>query len=777
MRKKYNLNYDWYFKEEYNERDLTLGLFDGFTKVDIPHTQKLLPYNYFNLDNYLFTSSYKRIIDLKKIDNKAYLIEFLGIAQSSEIYINGIHILTNNCGYNTILLDITKYLKNGQNEIYLKVSSKEDDFPPFGNIVDYLGYGGIYREVYLYEVNSTYMTNPFIYETDLLKINRKLHFSVEFNDENQHLINLLIKDEENTIINETKYLKSGIEYLFDFNMPKLWSPESPKLYYTYISLLDENNNIVDEITFKYGFRSIESNLNGELILNGEKYKIRGLDRHQSFPYVGYAMPVDIQLNDIHILKNVLGVNTMRCSHYMNHPKVLDECDKLGIIVYEEFPGWQHIGDKDWKAQAIDNLDSMILRDRNHPSIFFFGVRINESNDDFSFNEDCYLRAKELDPSRFITGTRCITKGLDFDDVYAFNNFPDNLKEKPLLVKSKVTKKNRPYLITEYAGHMYPNKPYDNEHRRVRASLIHKNVISQVEKMDDIMGSIGWVFADYNTHKGFGPNDMICYHGVMDMFRNPKLSSFTFSAMREEPFLECSSDFAPGDYNAMRYEPIVIYTNLERIEIYDNDGDLLETHYTNKSIDSRVFFFTDIYGDKLKKIENLPEDDIEIIKKNTEYTFMYSYDEAKLNKLLDENYKDITVELMYKYIVDPKREYIIKGYNGNTLVKEIRRGMPYFDHFDYSLSHDSLVIKDTYSVIELTVSAKSNFDSVLRYMTDIVKIKVSDGLSIIGDSERSIIGGYASFYIRNKENKESIETIEVLTSRGENKIIKIKVKKE
>ena len=83
MRKKINLNYDWYFKEEYNERDLTLGLFDGFTKVDIPHTQKLLPYNYFNLDNYLFTSSYKRIIDLKKIDNKAYLIEFLGIAQSS----------------------------------------------------------------------------------------------------------------------------------------------------------------------------------------------------------------------------------------------------------------------------------------------------------------------------------------------------------------------------------------------------------------------------------------------------------------------------------------------------------------------------------------------------------------------------------------------------------------------------------------------------------------------------------------------------------------------
>lgn len=776
MRKKINLNYDWYFKEEYKKEDLTLGLFDGFIKVELPHTQKLLPYNYFNLEDYLFDSSYKKNIDIDIKDNKAYLLEFLGIAQASEIYINGTHVLTNNCGYNTILLDITKYIKNGQNEVYLKVSSKEGDFPPFGNIVDYLGYGGIYREVYLYEVNKTYLMNPFIYETDLLNDHRKLHFSTEFSDESKHFINLLINDDKNIIIDKTIYVESGIEYLLDLNKPELWSPNNPKLYDAKISLLD-NKKIVDEISFKYGFRDIKPSLTGELILNGERFKIRGLDRHQSFPYVGYAMPIDMQIRDIHILKEDLGVNTMRCSHYMNHPRVLDECDKLGIIVYEEFPGWQHIGKGDWKAQAIDNLDSMILRDRNHPSIFFFGVRINESNDDFKFNEDCYLRAKELDPSRFITGTRCITKGLDFDDVYAFNNFPQNLTTKPLLDKSKVTKKNNPYLITEYLGHMYPNKPYDTEHRRVRASIIHKNVISQVEKMDDIMGSIGWVFSDYNTHKGFGPNDMICYHGVMDMFRNPKLSSYTFSAMRERPFLECSSDFAMGDYNAMRYEPIMIYTNLDKVEIYDNDGELLETHLINDSIDSRVFMFTDIYGNKLKTIEKLPDEDIEIIKRNTKLTFEYSYDEAKLNKLIDKNFNDITVSLMYKYLIDPNRVYRIVGYKDSKIVKEIKRGMPHFDHFDVDLSSNDLIIKDTYNVIELTVSSKSNFDSVLRYMVDTIKVEVSDGLSIIGDTERSIIGGYASFYIRNKYNRQSKENIKILTNRSNPIIINLNVLKE
>ena len=233
----------------------------------------------------------------------------------------------------------------------------------------------------------------------------------------------------------------------------------------------------------------------------------------------------------------------------------------------------------------------------------------------------------------------------------------------------------------------------------------------------------------------------------------------------------------GDYNAMRYEPIMIYTNLDKVEIYDNDGELLETHLINDSIDSRVFMFTDIYGNKLKTIEKLPDEDIEIIKRNTKLTFEYSYDEAKLNKLIDKNFNDITVSLMYKYLIDPNRVYRIVGYKDSKIVKEIKRGMPHFDHFDVDLSSNDLIIKDTYNVIELTVSSKSNFDSVLSFMVDTIKVEVSDGLSIIGDTERSIIGGYASFYIRNKYNRQSKENIKILTNRSNPIIINLNVLKE
>ena len=145
MRKRTNLNYDWCFKEKFEESDLKVGNFNGFSKVDLPHAQKLIPYNYFDLDDYLFVSTYKKLLNVKKEPNKSYIISFLGIAQRSEIYLNGIKLNENKCGYNQIDLDITKELKDGDNELAVVVSSKEENFPPFGFWVDYLGYGGIYR--------------------------------------------------------------------------------------------------------------------------------------------------------------------------------------------------------------------------------------------------------------------------------------------------------------------------------------------------------------------------------------------------------------------------------------------------------------------------------------------------------------------------------------------------------------------------------------------------------------------------------------------------------
>lgn len=132
-----------------------------------------------------------------------------------------------------------------------------------------------------------------------------------------------------------------------------------------------------------GFRQAVFQKDG-FYLNGHKLRIRGLNRHQSYPYVGYAMPASIQRMDAEVLKKELGLNAVRTSHYPQSQEFINRCDELGLMVFTEIPGWQHIGDEAWKAQAVENVKDMVIQYRNHPSIILWGVRINESQDDDEF---------------------------------------------------------------------------------------------------------------------------------------------------------------------------------------------------------------------------------------------------------------------------------------------------------------------------------------------------------------------------------------------------------
>ncbi len=183
---------------------------------------------------------------------------------------------------------------------------------------------------------------------------------------------------------------------------------------------------------KFGFRDIEFRADG-FYLNGRRVFMRGLNRHQSYPYMGYAAPESLQREDARILKEELCCNAVRTSHYPQSQYFIDECDRLGLLVFTELPGWQHIGDERWKEQACENLREMILQYRNHPSIVLWGVRINESVDDDAFYARTNAIAHELDPSRPTSGVRYIQKSSLLEDVYSYNDFShtgDNPGVKP-----------------------------------------------------------------------------------------------------------------------------------------------------------------------------------------------------------------------------------------------------------------------------------------------------------------------------------------------------------
>lgn len=136
-----------------------------------------------------------------------------------------------------------------------------------------------------------------------------------------------------------------------------------------------------------------------------------MNRHQSYPYIGYAAPESLQREDARILQEELHCTAVRTSHYPQSPYFLDECDQRGLLVFTELPGWQHIGDAAWKDAACAMLQEMILQNRNHPSIILWGVRINESVDDDAFYTRTNQIAHQLDPSRATSGVRYLEKAI------------------------------------------------------------------------------------------------------------------------------------------------------------------------------------------------------------------------------------------------------------------------------------------------------------------------------------------------------------------------------
>ena len=205
-----------------------------------------------------------------------------------------------------------------------------------------------------------------------------------------------------------------------------WSIEHPTLYTLTVQLIRPGSaglpdRVLDEKTIRFGFRTVQF-VAGGLYLNGQRVELRGLNRHQSYAYQGYAMPDSIQQLDAQLLKKQLGCNAVRTSHYPQSPAFLDACDELGLLVFVEMPGWQHIGDEAWQAQALQNCREMVCQCRNHPSVFLWGVRVNGSSDNEAFYKRTNEAVHRLDPTRPTGGVRIARKSQLLEDVYAYNDY-------------------------------------------------------------------------------------------------------------------------------------------------------------------------------------------------------------------------------------------------------------------------------------------------------------------------------------------------------------------
>ena len=415
------VNNNWQFAYNFNEKLHDKDFYSlEIESVRIPHTTKELPFNYFSEEEYQTISGYRRIIFADTAwKGRRVLLTFEGVAHYAEVFLNGEKIAEHYSGYTAFTIDISEHLRYGEeNVLVVRVDSRESlNIPPFGNVIDYMTYGGIYREVYLEIKNSTYISDVFVKPEISGRVVSEVSLLGEIS-EGMSLRQTAIFEGREVAHAEADATAENLEYKVE--NPALWHVNSPNLYLIRTELLD-GGEVVDTHEVKVGFRSAEFRSDG-FYLNGEKLKIRGLNRHQSYPYVGYAMPKTMQEFDADVLKNELGLNAVRTSHYPQSHHFINRCDEIGLLVITEIPGWQHIGNNEWQDQAVQNVREMVLQYRNHPSIILWGVRINESQD----NEALYTRTNEvahrLDPTRSTGGIRNFKKSQLLEDIYTYNEF-------------------------------------------------------------------------------------------------------------------------------------------------------------------------------------------------------------------------------------------------------------------------------------------------------------------------------------------------------------------
>ena len=774
---KQSLNFSWSFIKGF--KDAYLAKLDKVEalEVNVPHNPVEIPYNYFSEENYQGLFTYEKLFDVENYDEKRiYILHFEGFMFLADIYLNGEKLGQFYSGYLPVDIDITKFVKKSNNRLVMVIDSRENkDYPPFGFAIDYLTFAGIYREVWLESHLSTYLNHFYIHGD----INGNIDVNYDINGSDEISV-------ENVVLDENNKEKAGFSGNFcKLENFKLWDLDHPNLYKlrTIVTL----NGKTEEYENRFAFREVKFTNKG-FFLNNKKIKLVGLNRHQGYPYMGYAASKALQEDDALILKNELGVNVVRTSHYSQSEHFLNKCDELGLLVVNEIPGWQHIGQSEtWRKECVENARRMVLKERNHPCLIAHGVRIDESVDDHDLYEKTNEIAHNLDKYRQTIGVRNFKDSELLEDIYGYNDFVCDSLNIGLAKPKSIKTKNHPLLITEYMGHMDPVKANSDEGKRVEVALRHAKVIDDNLKYKNTAGAIGWCFVDYHSHTDFGSGDHVCPHGVLDLYRNKKYTAAIYASQQDKnPVLEVLSNMKPGDVPEAIFNDIYIATNCDYVEVYKNDEFVKKLEPKNdrfKYLKHPPILLDDIVGETFKE-DKFPKKSYPKIARTFSYAAMHGFNHLPLSTKIYLGWMMFRYKVTFtdlvgywnKYVGSwggMAKTYMFIGYKDGQKVKEVELGPSNEFDLEVTPNKTELVNGDTYDTLKITLRHVDSHKSLMQYSQRIVEIEINGPITLVGPKQQTLLGGQLTLYI-NSLNKSGNATVKIKVDNIE-KVVEIKVK--
>lgn len=559
-----NFNAGWQFRnqEDIHEQGTPSDKdynFSGWETVSLPHTAKIEPLVV--KKPWEGISWYKKDFVLKpEWKGQKVLVKFEAVMQQADVWINGKWITRHTGGYLPFVVDITNYVnEKGTNRIVVRSDNHDDpEIPPGKPIadLDFCYFSGIYRNVYLQLVSPLHITDAVaenliasggvkVWYPEVSSEKASVATEVHLKNENpvaeEFLLEYILTDKKGEkIISKTSHpyqLQAGksvsVKNEFEVEKPALWHPAHPDLYTLTINV--QQNGIVRDVqSMRIGIRKFE--LRGDkFYINGQPLLLVGTNRHQEYPYIGNALSDRAQYRDALKIKQA-GFNIVRLSHYPQSPAFMDACDELGLLTMDAIPGWQFVGNDQFREHSYQDARDLIRRDRNHACVAMWELSLNESPMPDEFMKKMTEIAKEEFPETKLITCGWIDRYYDvFIPARQHAKAPDYWKN----YTGKIALFTGEYGDWEYfaqdaglnqAGYA-GLAPDERTSRQLRADgekrLLQQATNFQEAHNDNLrsphLGDANWLMFDYN--RGYSPD--IESSGIMDIFRLPKFAYYFY----------------------------------------------------------------------------------------------------------------------------------------------------------------------------------------------------------------------------------------------------------
>lgn len=532
-------------------------------------------------------------------DRRCFL--WVGAAMhTARVLVGSREIARHRGGYLPFEVDLTEVLSGPTVvELVIELDNRDDPEVPPGkpfDDLDFCWFSGLYREVELRLTPALHITDPvganrvasggvFVRTLSLVDDSATISVKTHVRNYGCRVDSLQFKTEVTyrgapvaSVRSSLHAVAAGAELEVEQSLvlphPARWSPDTPHLYETRVTLLLDGS-AVDSASTRFGVRRISFSRSGGFVLNGERRRLRGTNRHQEMPGVGYALPRAAQYRDARRIKEA-GFDYVRLAHYPHSPDFLDACDELGLVVMTGIPGWQFMGNAVFREACYQAARDVIRRDRNHPCVVLWELSLNETDMDDAFMAQLHAIGHQEYP-----GDQMFTCGwIDRYDVFIHSRQHGQIH----------TWRNgdKALVIAEYGDWEYyaQNEGFDQktgagvfdrwstarQFRRDGERGLAQQAANHVDALNDTLSTMAvldgqWAMFDYA--RGYDP--VRAAAGVMDVFRLPKFSYFFYRSQRDPgerghgwsggPMVHIASHWLPS--SSLR---IPVFTNCEKVEL-------------------------------------------------------------------------------------------------------------------------------------------------------------------------------------------------------------------